>query len=167
MVAKIINIIYNQFRRHKMEDFDYEQNIVGIHLWQRGVIAIDKEGKTEKVVLDGTPVHHLEATIELIKYFNREISKNLYLPYEAGVEGARLGLMIFQSDGEWAFVYVPSEITQQQLNSIEKIITKKKTKELTIIYNGELQETYDACNFLETIKKYIESNETEKRNKQL
>ena len=150
-----------------MEDFDYEQNIVGIHLWQRGVIAIDKEGKTEKVVLDGTPVHHLEATIELIKYFNREISKNLYLPYEAGVEGARLGLMIFQLDGEWAFVYVPSEITQQQLNSIEKIITQKKTKELTIIYNGELQETYDACNFLETIKKYIESNETEKRNKQL
>lgn len=167
MVAKIINIIYNQFRRHKMEDFDYEQNIAGIHLWQRGVIAIDKEGKTEKVVLDGTPVHHLEATIELIKYFNREISKNLYLPYEAGVEGARLGLMIFQLDGEWAFVYVPSEITQQQLNSIEKIITQKKTKELTIIYNGELQETYDACNFLETIKKYIESNETEKRNKQL
>ena len=150
-----------------MEDFDYEQNIVGIHLWQRGVIAIDKEGKTEIVVLDGTPVHHLEATIELIKYFNREISKNLYLPYEAGVEGARLGLKIFQSDGEWAFVYVPSEITQQQLNSIEKIITQKKTKELTIIYNGELQETYDACNFLETIKKYIESNETEKRNKQL
>ena len=150
-----------------MEDFDYEQNIAGIHLWQRGVIAIDKEGKTEKVVLDGTPVHHLEATIELIKYFNREISKNLYLPYEAGVEGARLGLMIFQLDGEWAFVYVPSEITQQQLNSIEKIITQKKTKELTIIYNGELQETYDACNFLETIKKYIESNETEKRNKQL
>ena len=72
-----------------MEDFDYEQNIVGIHLWQRGVTAIDKEGKTEKVVLDGTPVHHLEATIELIKYFNREISKNLYLPYENKIYSIR------------------------------------------------------------------------------
>ena len=92
--------------------------------WDRGVIGISKSGEVQKEELDGTLNHHADATIRIANSFGHTIL-NTANPFAAAVDSAKEGLLIFQSEGDNAFVYFPDTITEKQLDALIEIITPR------------------------------------------
>lgn len=126
-----------------------------IYEWNRGVIGIAQDGTTIKENLDGTINHHADATARIGRTLGYNINEEM-LPFAAALECTENGLLIFQSEGNQAYVYFPDSISDDQLKELEKIITPRDMFEFSYsCNNGDLieeeQKFQDVLNFANSI----------------
>lgn len=95
-----------------------------IYEWNRGVVGISLDGDIQKEILDGTFNHHSDATVRIASALGSPISETS-APFEAAVNCAKNGLLIFQSEGDNAFIYFPEAISEEQLNALIDVVTPR------------------------------------------
>lgn len=126
------------------------QSFAGIvYEWNRGVVGISLGGNIEKEILDGTLNHHADATVRIAEALGSPIEKTT-TPFEAAVNCANKGLLIFQSEGDNAFVYFPSSISEEQLNGLTDIVTPRNGFNFSYTYEKQIYEDQtmqDVINF--------------------
>ena len=110
-----------------------------IYEWNRGVIAVASDGTEEKENLDQTGNHHVDATVRVAKKLGSIIGAT-QSPFEAAINATEDGLLIFQSEGDKAFIYLPKTPTEEQINKLSKILEPRKMFTLSFTYQEEIFE---------------------------
>ena len=111
-----------------------------IYEWNRGVIAVDSEGREEKENLDKNIFsHHADATIRVSRRLGSIIGITKS-PFEAAINATEDGLLIFQSEGDKALVYLPDTPSQQQIESLTRMLEPRKMFQFSFTYGEEIFE---------------------------
>ena len=111
-----------------------------IYEWNRGVIAVDSEGREEKENLDKKFFsHHVDATIRVSRRLGSIIGET-ESPFEAAINATEDGLLIFQSEGDKAFVYLPDTPSLQQIESLTRMLEPRKMFQFSFTYGEEIFE---------------------------
>lgn len=118
-----------------------------LYEWNRGVIAVSYDGKMIKEKLDGTYNHHADATVRILGALGI-IIQNTNAPFQAGIDGANEGAIVFQSEGNNALIYFPPAISQEQLGELYSIITPRKGFNFSYTYGEEIFENQDSQSVL-------------------
>lgn len=128
-----------------------------IYEWNRGVIGIDESGNVSKEKLDGTSNHHSDATVRVSRNLG-VILRDTGAPFEVAINATKENLVIFQSEGDNAFIYFPKEISNSQYNQLEKILIPRNVFNYSFTYGEDIYEdlTYDVV--LDFAKKIIKSD---------
>lgn len=113
-----------------------------IYEWNRGVIGISQDGMTIKEKLDGTANHHAGATVRVASSLGTPIN-DTGAPFEAAVNAASQGTLIFQSEGDNAFVYFPELVSEEQIQSLNDILVPRSNFNFSFTHNEELFEDVD------------------------
>lgn len=110
-----------------------------IYEWNRGVIGIAFNGSVEKEKLDGTASHHADATVRIAASLGTPIN-DTRAPFEAAVNSANQGTLIFQSEGDNAFVYFPETISEEQVSALTNEILPRTMFNFSFTHGGEIFE---------------------------
>ena len=110
-----------------------------IYEWKRGVIAVASDGTEEKEKLDQTGNHHVDATIRVAKKLGSIIGAT-QSPFEAAINATEDGLLIFQSEGDKALVYLPDTPSLQQIESLTRMLEPRKMFQFSFTYGEEIFE---------------------------
>ena len=111
-----------------------------IYEWNRGVIAVDSEGREEKENLDKKFFsHHVDATIRASRRLGSIIGET-ESPFEAAINATEDGLLIFQSEGDKALVYLPDTPSLQQIESLTRMLEPRKMFQFSFTYGEEIFE---------------------------
>ncbi len=130
-----------------------------IYEWNRGVIAVASDGTEEKENLDQTRNHHVDATIRVSRRLGSIIGAT-QSPFEAAINATEDGLLIFQSEGDKALVYLPDTPSQQQIESLTRMLEPRKMFQFSFTYGEEIFEDDEDKNIkitAEDIIKYAKS----------
>ena len=131
------------------------QSIAGkVYEWNRGVVGISIDGDIEKEILDGTFNHHADATVRIAEALGSPIEKT-NAPFEAAINCANNGLLIFQSEGDNVFVYFPPVISEEQLNGLIDIVTPRNGFNFSYTHEEQIyedQQMQAVINFATTLK---------------
>ena len=135
-----------------------------VYKWVRGVIGIGRDGRVVENNLDISKNvdGHGGATVEIIKTLTglefdtaggnnlngRVALFNFPSPFESAINGAEAGLVIFQSEGNNAFVYFPDTITSEQYRKLVNIITPRYRFTFSFTYGKEIYEEQTASDVL-------------------
>jgi hypothetical protein len=114
--------------------------VENIYEWMRGVAGIREDGYVVKSSLDDDSYHHGDETIRVI----RALGGNAILtssPFEAGIIGSEKGYIIFQSEGDNAFVYFPHTITNEQYKELYEMITPRNGYNFSFTHNEKIFES--------------------------
>lgn len=114
-----------------------------IYDFNRGVIGIDKNGQKHKIILDGTNLHHNDATGEIGIRTNCTIKNRNAGPFEIAIEIANQGVTIIQLEGNSMLIYLPDEMTHKQLESLKTETAPRKNFKLSFTYKDYI---YDNVN---------------------
>ena len=125
-----------------------------IYEWNRGVIGISDDGKILKEKLDGTGNHHADATVRVARGLG-VIINDTSAPFEAAVDATKDGLIIFQSEGDNAFIYFPREISNSQYNQLEEILIPRDSFNYSFTYGEDIYEDLTCDVVLDFAKKII------------
>lgn len=135
-----------------------------IYEFDRGVIAIKKNGETIKKPLDyDTPHHHL-ATWCIInnqsliypdnvderdkfwKLYDEAIRKG---PVEIGIDGAEKGWVIFQLEGDCITSFIPTDMNLEQLYSLLIVLAPRKKFNISFWHDGEIHENTEVIDYID------------------
>ena len=114
-----------------------------IYKFNRGVIGIDREGNITERILDGTTVHHSEITAEVGNLTNLGSSEIYNKPFENGLLASEGGIIIIQLEGNSALVYLPAELTEEQLIALNSEITPRNFFSISFTHDGNIYEDDD------------------------
>ena len=114
-----------------------------VYEWDRGVLGISYNGEVEKESLDWTTNHHADATVRIVRALGGIISDSV-MPFQAAVDGTKEGIIIFQSEGDNAFVYFPENITSEQYQELVSVITPRSGFNFSFVHGEEIFEEQNA-----------------------
>ena len=114
-----------------------------VYEWDRGVLGISYNGEVEKESLDGTINHHADATVRIVRALGG-INSDSDMPFQAAVDGTKEGIIIFQSEGDNAFVYFPENITSEQYQELVSVITPRSGFNFSFVHGEEIFEEQNA-----------------------
>ena len=123
--------------------------------WNRGVFGISPNGTIIKEKLDGTSNHHADATVRISANLGFPI-RSTNLPFAAAVESTNQGIVLFQSEGDNAFVYFPNTVNESQLDVLTMELLPRKDFNFSFTHNQSIFEnqTYqDIIDFANSIPK--------------
>ena len=126
-----------------------------IYEWNRGVAAIGINGDVEKEVLDRTANHHADATVRLSANLGVTIEATT-APFEAAINAANNGLVIFQSEGDNAFVYLPETISEEQALALSDILQPRVDFNFSFTHKDEIFEEVKASDVLKFARDLIQ-----------
>ena len=118
-----------------------------VYEWDRGVLGISYNGEVEKESLDWTTNHHADATVRIVRALGGIISDSV-MPFQAAVDGTKEGIIIFQSEGDNAFVYFPENITSEQYQELVSVITPRSGFNFSFVHGEEIFEEQNARGIL-------------------
>ena len=118
-----------------------------VYEWNRGVIGISVDGEVVKEKLDGTINHHADATIRIAEELGSPI-EDTTAPFEAAINCNKNGLLIFQSEGDNAFVYFPDEISEEQLSELKNIIAPRGEFSFSFTHKENIYEEQKASDVI-------------------
>ena len=124
---------------YKAEDMWSPQSWEGkVYEWNRGVIGIDYDGNIEKESLDtDINAHHGDATIRISEKLGVHLSDDHPInPFATAIEANNGGLVIIQTEGNCAFVYLPSNITNEQIEKLNECLQPREGFIFQFTYNG-------------------------------
>ena len=110
-----------------------------VYEWNRGVIGVSYSGEVRKEKLDGTMNHHADATVRIANSLGVLIPMT-NAPFQAAIDSNEKGLLIFQSEGDNAFVYFPDSLSEEQLEELNDIVVPRSNFNFSYTYNGEIFE---------------------------
>ncbi len=118
-------------------------NAGNIYEWSRGVISIGKDGTIAKENLDSRiGAHHGGATVRTLINLDITIEIDEFRadiePFPSGVEGAKKGAIVFQSEGNEVLLYFPESITEEQLESLSSVLTPRENFNYSFTHNEEI-----------------------------
>ncbi len=113
-----------------------------VYEWNRGVVVIAQDGTFIKEKLDGTYNHHADATVRSLGSLGIVI-ENTNAPFQAGIDGASEGAIVFQSEGDNGLIYFPPAISEEQLSELTNIITPRSSFNFSYTYGEEIFEDQD------------------------
>lgn len=126
-----------------------------IYEWNRGVIAVDSEGREEKENLDKKYYsHHADATIRVSGRLGSIIGIT-ESPFEAAINATQDGLLIFQSEGDKALVYLPDTPSLHQIESLTRMLEPRKMFQFSFTYGEEIFEDDEDKNIKITVEDII------------
>ena len=128
-----------------------------VYEWNRGVIGISDSGEVLKEKLDGTINHHSDATVRIARGLGVIISDTT-APFEAAVNATKDNLIIFQSEGDNAFVYFPKEISSSQYEQLENILLPRDSFNFSFTYGEDIYEELSCDAVLDFSKKIIRTD---------
>ena len=131
-----------------------KSNAGTIYEWNRGVIGIAFNGSIAKEKLDGTDSHHADATVKIASSLGTPIDTTS-APFEAAINCANQGTLIFQSEGDNAFVYFPEIISKEQVSALTNEILPRDMFNFSFTHRGEIFEEQDyqsVINYANTIQ---------------
>lgn len=113
-----------------------------IYEWNRGVIAINQHGVIAKENIDGTFKHHGGATVRTLNAVGISIKNDVadMEPFKVAVDGSNRGAVVFQSEGDTAFIYLPATLNAVQISSLESILLPRQDFHFAFTHNGMIYE---------------------------
>ena len=111
-----------------------------VYKFNRGVIGIDRDGNVTERVLDGTRDHHSEVTAEIGNLTNLSPTERYTRPFENGLLASEEGTLIIQLEGDSALVYLPNELTEEQLTKLNLEITPRSNFAISFTHDGNIYE---------------------------
>ena len=130
-----------------------------VYEWNRGVIGISIDGEVVKESLDGTSNHHADATGRIADKLGSPIA-NTTAPFEAAISCNANGLLIFQSEGNNAFVYFPEEISEYQLSALKDIVAPRSNFIFSFTHQGNIYEDQRAQSVIEYASRICSAEKT-------
>ena len=109
-----------------------------VYKFNRGVVGIDRDGNER--VLDGTGDHHSEVTAEIGNLTNLSPTERYTRPFENGLLASEGGTLIIQLEGDSALVYLPNELTDEQLTKLNLEITPRSNFAISFTHDGNIYE---------------------------
>ena len=137
-------IAENRWKSPTSYDFDK----ASIYEWIRGVAGIRKDGYVAKSSLDDDSFHHGDETIRVIRALGGK-SELISAPFEAGIKGTEQGFLIFQSEGDNAFVYFPRTISEEQYRGLFEMITPRDGYNFSFTHGEKIFENKSANDVLD------------------
>ena len=110
-----------------------------IYEWDRGVIGVSYNGNVVKQALDKTLLHHVSGTLKIIKLIGYNIAYTSS-PFDAAVKGSKLGVLVFQFEGDHAFIYFPMNLSNKQYNELENILKPRMNFNYSFVHNEDIHE---------------------------
>ena len=111
-----------------------------VYKFNRGVVGIDRDGNVTERVLDGTGDHHSEVTAEIGNLINLSPTERYTRPFENGLLASEGGTLIIQLEGDSALVYLPNELTDEQLTKLNLEITPRSNFAISFTHDGNIYE---------------------------
>ncbi len=111
-----------------------------VYKFNRGVVGIDREGNVTERILDGTWDHHSEVTAEIGNLTNLSSTDKYTRPFENGLLASEGGTLIIQLEGDSALVYLPNELTEEQLTKLNLEIIPRSNFAISFTHNGDIYE---------------------------
>ena len=111
-----------------------------VYKFNRGVVGIDRDGNVTERVLDGTGDHHSEVTAEIGNLTNLSPTERYTRPFENGLLASEGGTLIIQLEGDSALVYLPNELTDEQLTKLNLEITPRSNFAISFTHDGNIYE---------------------------
>lgn len=111
-----------------------------VYKFNRGVVGIDRDGNVTERVLDGTLSHHSEVTAEIGNLTNLSPTERYTRPFENGLLASEGGTLIIQLEGDSALVYLPNELTEEQLTKLNLEITPRSNFAISFTHDGNIYE---------------------------
>ena len=111
-----------------------------VYKFNRGVVGIDRDGNVTERVLDGTWDHHSEVTAEIGNLTNLSPTERYTRPFENGLLASEGGTLIIQLEGDSALVYLPNELTDEQLTKLNLEITPRSNFAISFTHDGNIYE---------------------------
>lgn len=111
-----------------------------VYKFNRGVVGIDRDGNVTERVLDGTWDHHSEVTAEIGNLTNLSPTERYTRPFENGLLASEGGTLIIQLEGDSALVYLPNELTEEQLTKLNLEITPRSNFAISFTHDGNIYE---------------------------
>ena len=108
-----------------------------VYKFNRGVIGIDREGNVTERVLDGTWNHHSEVTAEVADLIDLAPYEKYNRPFQNGLLAAKNGVLIIQLEGDSALVYLPDELSQEQLLKLNLEMEPRKNFTISYTYDNQ------------------------------
>ena len=118
--------------------------------FDRGVVLIDGNGTRKEEILDGTFHHHVDATVRQASLLNVSVSDEA--PYNAGVDATEQGLVVMQFEGDNGIIYLPPNLTLEQIDIIIDEIVPRTMFNFNIYQNQQIfDDDYNTLTLLQLL----------------
>lgn len=125
-----------------------------VYQWNRGVIGISHNGVIETENLDKTFSHHADATVKISRYLGVTIPMTT-LPFQAGLDAKKNGILLLQLEGDNCLVYFPDNVTNVQLNQLVRIIFPRQSFTFSFVHKDEIFENQKLQDVLSSANSFI------------